>query len=151
MRNKLRKAEIIIVLSLLMIALLFTSIACTKRSSVNDSKSTGYPEGEIQNLFIYYDGHYWIKKDSQGKRTESDYIHLNKVGTTLEDHIYKIPPEDFHTARMELGSTVFEDVERKEVIVLQKQNTVTFIRMDPEEESSFIKSMDEDEAKANKK
>lgn len=38
---------------------------------------------------------------------------------------------------------------QNELIVLQKNNTVTFREMDPEEEAELIKTMDED--KANRK
>ena len=141
MSNRLVTSKVIIVLIFVSVAVLFISTSCAKRSNIEGPKRTGYPEGEIQNQFVYYDGHYWIRKDSQGKRAASDYQHLNNIGTTLADHIYKIPPEDLHTAHVEVGSAVFEDVERKELIVLQKQNTVTFVRMDQEEEASFILSM----------
>ncbi len=138
------KSRIRILLILMLAAISITVVACTKKPEIKDSERTGYPEGEIQNLFIYYDGHYWIAKDFQGQKAESDYKHLNKVGTTLEDHATKIPALDLHTARIEVGSPVFGDMERDELIVLQKNNTVTFRKMDPEEEASFIKSMSED-------
>lgn len=144
MTLKQGKPLIRIFLIFILAAISIASLACAKKPGIKDSERTGYPEGEIQNLFIYYDGHYWIAKDFQGKKTESDYKHLNKVGTTLEDHAAKIPAADLHTARIEVGSPVFENVERDELIVLQKNNTVTFRKMDPEEEASFIKSMPED-------
>ncbi len=145
-KTKPGKSLIGILLLLILAAISITSIACAKKPEIKDAARTGYPEGEIQNLFIYYDGRYWMAKDFQGKTAESDYKHLNKVGTTLEDHIYKIPPENLHTARIEVGSPVFADAERNELIVLQKNNTVTFREMDPEEEAELIKTMDEDEA-----
>ncbi|MBE6616981.1 MAG: hypothetical protein E7627_03410 [Ruminococcaceae bacterium] len=112
----MKKTISIILIFVLLISSTISLLSCTDKDvptpSSNETEEkvgTGFPSGQIQREYIYYDGVVWVydsyTPNAQKLKVLPDGYTL--VGQTLIEDSYEIPSEDFHTAHVEPGRNVY--------------------------------------------
>lgn len=117
MKKLLRKMNIcfmIIVLVLLLSSCNGPSQTVESSGSVNGDQSkpqgelepTGYPTGEIQYTYVFYDGQlYWY----EAAVFTLDKEKMSYIGTVQSVDNIELPDEDFEASRLGLGTVLYKD------------------------------------------
>ena len=111
----MKKISVILVFVLLIscLPLLFgcakVDVPDTNVDEAEEKVGTGYPSGQIQREYIYYDGAVWVYDSytPEAQRLEELPTGAYLIGQTLENNPYEIPSEDFHTAHIVVGQNIY--------------------------------------------
>ena len=127
------------VLLLCLMIVLVGICGCGQQSEENESSiaPTGYPDGEIQRKYVYYDDTLYVYSDRAVKSLPEN---CELVGKVLSVDNINLPQEDFGAARLVVGDEVYAVTD--EELLYVKVGEEWFGRFVPEkvdeEESSVV-------------
>jgi len=95
-------------------------VGCTSKFNENSIEETGYPNGEIQQSQIMYNGQiYFYFATGFDEPLLDGYEYVGSV--IVVDNVTE-PEEDFHGARVELGQEIYADDSDPNTIYIKYEN-----------------------------
>ena len=99
---------------------------------------TGYPSGQMQREYLYYNGVVWVYDTSGFNSTDKRVSELPEgatyVGEVLFEDPYEIPDEDFHSAHIKVGRKIYISAEEDTLYIEYRGEKTVFYRYVPSDE-----------------
>lgn len=98
----------------------------TQNPSSSETSSitpTGYPDGELQNIYVMYGNRVYVYDDN-GRRTIDEakipdsYSGYEKAGEVTRIDNINLPTKDFTASRIETGASIYADKKNADNILL---------------------------------